>query len=214
MGLFVMHVSLKSPVSCPCSHTGVLAKGRSPPEFSKRAKEKLAARVAILKLCRKVDGVTFGFVLSYLFWGGVLMQCGDIESNPGPNPPPGKDGMRQTRLSSAGSARSVSLDRPATANTAEPSLSDIMASIDSLKSDMNTEFKDLKKELHDLREDYVGLHSEVKGLKEEVSDLRKKNEDLQKENQDWCAKMTDCEDRIDDLEGFLKQPPWYPRSTD
>eukprot|EP00745_Piridium_sociabile_P000173 TRINITY_DN101275_c0_g1_i2.p1 TRINITY_DN101275_c0_g1~~TRINITY_DN101275_c0_g1_i2.p1 ORF type:complete len:124 (+),score=19.45 TRINITY_DN101275_c0_g1_i2:179-550(+) len=53
----------------------------------KRAKEKAALRIAIVTLRRRVDGVIFGMLLTYFFWGSLLLRCGDIESNPGPPAP-------------------------------------------------------------------------------------------------------------------------------
>ena len=65
-----------------------------------------------------------------IFWGSLLLQCGDVELNPGPMH---KDSMRQTRLTSGCSAGTTertdgSQNTPskAAASTKEPTLSDVM----------------------------------------------------------------------------------------
>ena len=87
----------------------------------KRSKLKAAMKLAIVILKPRVDGVTLGLLLSYLFWGNLLLQCGDVEQNPGPT-----DNMRQTRLTSGSRAATTeravgSQDTPP--NTATPRFS-------------------------------------------------------------------------------------------
>ncbi|XP_076446978.1 uncharacterized protein LOC143284196 isoform X1 [Babylonia areolata] len=186
----------------------------------KRARDKAASSVAIVTLRRRVDGVAFGFLLCYLFWGGFLLQCGDVETNPGPNPPPSKDNMRQTRLASAGSSQRASLDRASgagstmpTPSATEPTLSDIMATIkavsDQVGAQMETKLEEMKQELkqevRELKEDYAALRSDLRGVREEMTKLREENEELKKTNKDLCQKLTDCDARIDDLEGRSKR---------
>ena len=67
----------------------------------KRAKLKAAMKIAIVSLKTRVDGVMLGLFLVYLFWGSLLLQCGDVDLKPGPKH---KDSMRQTRLTSGGNA--------------------------------------------------------------------------------------------------------------
>ena len=67
----------------------------------KRAKLKAAMKIAIVSLKTRVDGVMLGLLLVYLFWGSLLLQCGDVELKPGPTH---KDSMRQTRLTNGGNA--------------------------------------------------------------------------------------------------------------
>ena len=50
-----------------------------------RAKLKAAMKIAIVSLKSRVDGVMLGLLLVYLFWGSLLLQCGDVELNPGPS---------------------------------------------------------------------------------------------------------------------------------
>ncbi|KAL8595000.1 hypothetical protein ACOMHN_038796 [Nucella lapillus] len=119
----------------------------------------------------------FGLVLSYLFWGSLLLQCGDVESNPGPNPSKRKDSLRQTQLFSRESSRSRSasrekVDDPQSTASAPPVtelfLQDLMATLNVVREEMKTEFKDLKQDVHQLREDTSTMREELKGLKDEV----------------------------------------------
>ena len=59
----------------------------------KRAKLKAVVKIAIVSLKTRVDGVMLGLLLVYLFWGSLLLQCGEVELNPGPTQ---KNNMRQT----------------------------------------------------------------------------------------------------------------------
>lgn len=157
-------------------------------------------RVTIFSLRTKTDGVVFGLLLSYLFWGSLLLQHGDIESNPGPGPGSGpgsqkSDNMRQTRLASGG--RCVSSERTdASSQNREPTLTDVM----SILTTLNTKFDSMQDDVKVLRENYVLLQEEVKGLRQEVADLRMENEYLQTTNDSLKTKMDDVLKKTDDLE--------------
>ena len=101
-------------------------------------KAKAAMKIAIVSLRCKVDGVTRGLLPSYLFWGRLLLQCGDVEQNPGLT-----DNMRQTRLTSGSRAAntetavcsqvtSPNADTP----TKQPTLSDVIATLQSMNNSM------------------------------------------------------------------------------
>lgn len=170
----------------------------------KRAKEKAAMQIRTLVLRSRANGVVVGLLLVYLFWGSLIYQCGDVERNPGPASK--QDGRRQTRLDSAGMTGRPSLERPATQSTsAEPSLTDVMTTLQAMTELMDTKFSEVKQEVHDLREEYVVLQGELKGLREEVGELRQENSDLQKKNQDLTTKLDYLEKRTDDLEGRSKR---------
>ncbi|KAL8600793.1 hypothetical protein ACOMHN_055988 [Nucella lapillus] len=128
----------------------------------KRAVKKSALRIAIVTPHRRVDAVMFGFLLSYLFWGSLLLQCGHVESNPGPNPSKRKDSLRQTQLFSRESSRSRSasrekVDDPQPTASAPPVtelfLQDFMATLNVVREEMKTEFEDLKQNVRQLRKD-------------------------------------------------------------
>lgn len=175
----------------------------------KRAIRKHAMRIAIVKLRRRVDGVTFGLLLSYLFWGSLLLQCGDIESNPGPNPPQSKDKMRQTRLASAGAGGTrASMENPGNPQggassqpVKEPTLTDVMSMLQALGNRMDSKLDEVKEEVHTLREEYTAMQDEVRGLREEVSGLRQQNDDMLKSHAALTEQMEDLARKTDDLEG-------------
>ena len=72
--------------------------------IAKRSKLKTATKTAIVSFKTKVDGVILGLPLSYLFWGSLLLQCGDVEQNPGPT-----DNIRLTRLASESRAANTEM---------------------------------------------------------------------------------------------------------
>ncbi|KAL8614544.1 hypothetical protein ACOMHN_065731 [Nucella lapillus] len=82
-----------------------------------------------LKLSKRLDSVTVGLLLAYLYLGVFLPRCGDVEVNPGP---PKKDTPRQTILSVGAGPASPSCSSPGTAK--EPTMSDVMASLHNLTS--------------------------------------------------------------------------------
>ena len=138
----------------------------------KRAKEKVAMRYAMLKLTGRVDGALSGLPLTYFFWGSFLLRCGDVESNPGPNPPQTRESMKQTRLTSAGSSgRRTSVEQSTTTSQHEKD-ADVMSMVQSFKTSMDTRFDDMKQDMQNLREGYVAMQGELKGLREDVCDLR------------------------------------------
>ncbi|XP_070205220.1 GRIP and coiled-coil domain-containing protein 2-like [Littorina saxatilis] len=147
----------------------------------KRAKKKAAMFLTVYTLRNRVDGVTFGLLLSLLFWGGWLMQCGDVEKNPGPGPE-----LRQSRLGSSQS----------TSQSQDPTLKDVMTMLRS----MNSKFDDMSGDVKNLRESYVTLQEEVKDLKEEVSELQNQNGQLQEYNISLEKRLGDMDKKTDDLE--------------
>ncbi|KAL8578828.1 hypothetical protein ACOMHN_022121 [Nucella lapillus] len=74
-------------------------------------------RVNIVSLKRRRDGVVFGCTLTYLFWGSLLLRCGDVETNPGPTYADRK--LRQLSLSSTGGGQERSTGRPRRGNSAD-----------------------------------------------------------------------------------------------
>ncbi|KAL8564103.1 hypothetical protein ACOMHN_035708 [Nucella lapillus] len=124
----------------------------------RRAKKKAELQCRTLRVRNRLDSVIVGLTLSVIFFSNLLMQCGDIESNPGPPKPAN---TRQTRLSSSsGSGRtgSLSLDSNASGsgdrgqNDSDSSLKDmtdmmvgINARFDELQNDIREAAKDQKK---------------------------------------------------------------------
>lgn len=168
-------------------------------------------QVSVLKLRCARDGVMAGLLLVLLFWGGLLLQCGDVELNPGPVPPTKTDNMRQTRLNSA--ARSASADRGATPSdtsaksrpgSEEPTIVDVMAMLQEMSrtnKNMDSKLDDVKKDVKALGEQYDALRDEVRSLRGEVEELRNQNDNLGKVNSELCEKMESLERKTDDLEG-------------
>ncbi|KAL8604568.1 hypothetical protein ACOMHN_013348 [Nucella lapillus] len=125
----------------------------------RRARKKAELQCRTLRVRNRLDGVIVGLTLSVILFSNLLMQCGDIESNPGPPKPAN---TRQTRLSSSsGSGRtgSLSLDSNASGsgdrgqNDSDSSLKDMMAEMmvginarfDQLQNDIREAAIDQKK---------------------------------------------------------------------
>ena len=137
------------------------------------------------------------------------MQCGDVELNPGPTH---KDSMRQTRLASGGStATTERTDGPqntpskAAASTKEPTLSDVMTTLQTMNSTMTSKLDGVSADVGLLREQFAELQGEVKGLREEVSALRLENDELKQSNYDMKTRLDELERKTDDLGGRSKR---------
>lgn len=174
-----------------------------------RAKLKAAMKIAIVSLKSRVDGVMLGLLLVYLFWGSLLLQCGDVELNPGPTH---KDSMRQTRLTSGSNAATTErTDGPqntpskAAASTKEPTLSDVMTTLQTMNSTMTSKLDGVSADVGLMREQFAELQGEVKGLREEVSALRLENDELKQSNYDMKTRLDELERKTDDLEGRSKR---------
>lgn len=179
----------------------------------KRAIEKLAMRIAMLSPRRRTDGVMTGLLLTLTFWGSFLLQCGDVEQNPGPKAPRASDSFRQTRLTSA-SARRTSTDTGSgqdsrqtspPPSSQQPTMADLMERMDSLTSTMNCKFDGVERAIRDLTDQCTSLQSGVRELVEEVGILRKENQDLKRTNSELMAKVEVLEKKTDDLEGRSKR---------
>ena len=83
----------------------------------------------------------------------------------------------------------------------EPTLSDVMASLQSLSGSLNAKFEELKNEVKQLKSSYSELTEEVQGLRDEVLDLRRANDDILNENEELKIRMDTFERNVDDLQG-------------
>eukprot|EP00745_Piridium_sociabile_P003051 TRINITY_DN11851_c0_g1_i1.p1 TRINITY_DN11851_c0_g1~~TRINITY_DN11851_c0_g1_i1.p1 ORF type:complete len:329 (+),score=56.83 TRINITY_DN11851_c0_g1_i1:188-1174(+) len=169
----------------------------------KRAKNRAAMRYRPLQIKTRAGGVIIGCLLTLLFWGGFLLQCGDIEQNPGP-----PKSLRQSSLISA--SRRVSVERgrsnsTSTLSTAsateEPTLVDVVSMLQAL----NNKFDEMKGDMKDIRDCHSALQAEVLSLKEEVGDLRLENQHLRSNSESMLKRMQDLEKKTDDLEGRSKR---------
>ena len=162
--------------------------------MAKRATVKASLRIAMLTPRCRADGVWLGLLLTLMFWGGLLLRCGDVETNPGPNSD--QPVLKQTRLT-RGMVRSSSADaadkRGQQTDTADAStgssddtpggstIADLATMISSLTSTMNSKFENVEKHVdngvRDLSEQFAKMQSGIDGLRDEVNELRKENED-------------------------------------
>ncbi|KAL8568550.1 hypothetical protein ACOMHN_054700 [Nucella lapillus] len=91
--------------------------------------------------------------------GGVdiqLLRCGDVEANPGPNPEPSTSrpstSLRQTRISTP---------RKSSQSAKDPSLSEVMAMLNSINSSLNDKMDGMT----------ASLNGKMDGVKEDVGQL-------------------------------------------
>ena len=183
-----------------------------------RALKKERMRQRTLKPRNRADGVIVGLTLTVIFFSNLLMQCGDVESNPGPP---------KTRQTSCSGSRGGSLDRyvvdtsasvqsrgrgeKTTAETTEPPiLTDVMTMLSSLNSQfanmdakftsMDSKFDDMKNDIREIKDSYSELKGEVQALSEEITSLREENNVLKDSNRKLHDSVKRLEEKTDDLE--------------
>eukprot|EP00745_Piridium_sociabile_P021837 TRINITY_DN3372_c0_g5_i1.p1 TRINITY_DN3372_c0_g5~~TRINITY_DN3372_c0_g5_i1.p1 ORF type:complete len:343 (-),score=59.88 TRINITY_DN3372_c0_g5_i1:710-1738(-) len=177
----------------------------------RRAKKKAELRCRTLKPRCRSDGVMVGLVLTVFFYSNLLMQCGDIEPNPGP-----PKNVKQTRQNSSSGSSSVSLDKYLTdpGNSAqsarqegravsEPTLADVsrnVADVMTMLTCMNGKFDNMKDDFKDIKESYSDLKKEVESLNSDVEMLRQSNDALTESNKRLQESVNRLESKTDDLE--------------
>ncbi|KAL8617936.1 hypothetical protein ACOMHN_052887 [Nucella lapillus] len=94
-----------------------------------------------------------------------LLRCGDVEANPGPDPEPSTSrpsaSLRQTRISTP---------RKSSQSAKDPSLSEVMATLNSINSSLNSKMNGMNSSLNGkmdgVKEDVGQLHQEFGTLRE------------------------------------------------
>ena len=176
------------------------------------AKERL---MKTLRLRGVWDAVIIGCLVTYMFWGSLLAGCGDVESNPGPNPDDTNTEsrpMRQTRLHSvAGGVGGGGKDRPgnAAANTSkvgagasplrsapQPTLTDVMMKLTSMDNNMSTLLEDVS----DIKDRLGTVREEVNELRREVNELRQENQELRDHRDALWSKVEGLDRKMDNIE--------------
>ena len=132
--------------------------------MARRAQYAKKMQCRVITLRRRLSGLVFGFALSYLFWGSLLLiRCGDVEQNPGPGPGQDKTSAAastapcntvQTRLSTGRAAMSAK-GAPASSSMSEsgPSLSlvDVMQKLNGMDASVNAKLDSVMVELASVR---------------------------------------------------------------
>jgi len=182
--------------------------------MSKRAEFKSAMAVSILTLKSGRDGVLLGLTLTYLFWGGLLLRCGDVETNPGPGQ--GRK-LRQTSLTSGAGGRStitgkaagktkVSADMAASTPTTVHSRQESSPTVapeetfTTMRAKMEKVENLLKTTTETMRSQIQMLTNSVDALKEEMCDIRQDMNNLRTENLELKQSNTVLMDRVKKLE--------------
>lgn len=154
----------------------------------------------------RAAGVLAGLLLAHLTFCNLylLLQCGDVETNPGPPKPAA---MKQTRLSKSadaeeGSGRRDSLSSNATnssssSNNNAPTLTDILTKLEAMDETINKKLEGMREEIVAAKEK---MQADVQELRYEVEGLRDENNYFKKQCEHLQAKMDGMEAKLDDME--------------
>ena len=181
--------------------------------MKKRVDEKMKMRIRVFSLKSRTHGIVFGAVLSYMFWGSLLLlRAGDVESNPGPVERGDKStaGLRQTRFSSSGRIAEKAADSGNASTALQPavqglSLEDVMAKLDGMDASMNGKLDRVKEDVRDIKEKFSVLEGDVNLMREEISALREENKETKRQNCVLRDRVGNLEKKVDDLEGRSKR---------
>ena len=110
----------------------------------RRAVEKMKMKIRVFSLKSRTHGFVFGALLSYMFWGSILLlRAGDVEQNPGPVDKSSKStpAMRQSTFSSGGRLSEKGTDSGHASSSISPlqhlNLVDVMSKLDGMDVAMN-----------------------------------------------------------------------------
>ena len=184
-----------------------------------RAKKKAESKCRTLRPRTRKTGVMVGLTLLVFFWSNLLMQCGDIEVNPGP-----PKHTKQTRLTSSSSL--VSLNNKPEDSCAnehderqetgpELSLKDVMTMLNGMNTKIDTlqgnvdrmqiQFDKLHEDVADMMNSFSAVQKEMQALSHEVTSLRNSNDELQESNRRMKDQLMTLEAKADDLENRSKR---------
>ena len=187
--------------------------------LTRKADARLAARVKVVTVRSKTQGVIVGWTLVLLFWGSLLLRCGDVETNPGPVD--STRNLRQSRLSTSGTGGSGSAAVASkTAPVKSVTLEDVMerlvgmggemvnvnSNIANLKTEMSemkvTHEKNMKdgfsamtEQLSTMQSNVTDIMTQFQETKEKVTALETENDKLKLENAILLDRMDDLENR-------------------
>ncbi|KAK7095597.1 hypothetical protein V1264_004987 [Littorina saxatilis] len=160
-------------------------------------------RIVVLSCSNRLQGILCGALLSYMFWGSLLLiRCGDVEMNPGPGPATSEEKVtRQTRQSTSADRHGNATQGNNTFPTPkEPTLADVMMKLNGMDMSMNGKLDKVKNDVQDIKEHFSQLQEEVNELKEGVNSLREENDQLKGYNEKLWKNIEMLETKVDDLE--------------
>ena len=186
--------------------------------LGQKAKRYAESRVKTLRLKTRFQGCLMGFVLTLTFCGSLLMQAGDIESNPGPGRGGSSGGVGarggatvQTRLSQSVTG---SPDRASSGVGGEGSIMNEMKRLFA-------EFSTQQQQQHQMSTDKVltkmneletkinqkfdAVNTEIEHLQTEMSVLQEENDGLRTAYDELAQRVVTLEQRADDQESRSKR---------
>ena len=172
--------------------------------LERKVKLFLQMRMNTTQLSSRLEGVLFGFTLVYLFWGSLLLQCGDIELNPGPSD--NSTAAKGTRSRSVTGSGQPSNQKPSP--DTEPTLRDVVAILAKMSDDnqkMSSNVESVKSDVSDIKEQQTKMLEEVESLKDDVENLMRENQELRSDRDALLQRVASLEKKTDDLEGRSKR---------
>ena len=157
------------------------------------------ARLKLIHLRSRCQGVLVGWTLVLTFWGSLLLLAGDVETNPGPGSNDNKvPASRQTRLSV--SAVKDGLNKSQTKGTTMDDLAEMMAAMNGNMTGMRSEMTAMGGKMSSMSETMTTMQADMSGIKSQFEETQQRVEQLEKENEQLRKSHAELLDRVDDLE--------------
>lgn len=134
--------------------------------MAKRVREKVAMRYRVVCVSGKV-------AVALVFLVGFLLQCGDVEANPGPD----RRSTKQTTLTSQNQPASPS---PGGGDsTSEGSIADVLKMLTAMDQKIDRLHSKMQEQIDKFQNDMTEVLQENKVLKEKIDRLENKMDDLE-----------------------------------
>ena len=143
---------------------------------------------------------TVSLCLAFFFFT-LLLLCGDVEANPGPDHNKAAKNSDGTNVHTRPATRQMTLSMATAPAPVELTLSDIMARLAMMDSTVCEKLDSVKEDVRTIKDKMEMLQSEIDGLKDHVRHLQTENDTLRLNNNDLIEKVQKLEKKTDDLEG-------------
>ena len=174
--------------------------------LTRKANIKIAARMKVVVLQSKMQGVVLGWAMVMMFWGSLLMQCGDVESNPGPGSNDASKTSRQTRLSVSGTGAVAGgtgkdvLNKSQSKGATMDDLAAMMTAMNSNMTGMRSEMTAMGGKMSTMSDTMSSMQSDVSNIKTQFEETKQRVEQLELENEQLKKSHAELLERVDDLE--------------
>ena len=207
--------ALSFRAACGCFHAVLIH------ILGRKAKKYAEGRMKVVRLSSRGQGCIFGFVLTLMFWGSLLLRAGDVETNPGPpkrdNVGGGMSGGGAGRGSTVQTRLSVSGPDQSYANAAGGGDNHMMVEIRKMFTDFGAQQQVQQQQSTDkvlakmseletnISLKFDAVNKEIEAVQTDMSVLQQENDELRSTCDALWQRVVMLEERADDQESRSKR---------